>query len=111
MHYAKILLMDQLREKVLRAMATRRVGQVELARQSGLSQGHLSKVLRSMEMGRRTRDRLQKWLDHPGEAERQEVVGPDDLARIGRLLKDHCDELAAISRRLGSEGRDAEVSR
>lgn len=101
--------MDALRDDVLRAMAMRRVGQVELARQSGLSQGHLSKVLRSTEMGRRTRDRLQKWLDHPDEAKRQEAVGPDDLTRIGRMLKDHCDELASISRRLGSTERESKA--
>lgn len=103
--------MKGLREEVLRAMATRRVGQVELARQSGLSQGHLSKVLRSTEMGRRTRERLQKWLDNPDEARRQEAVGADDLTRIGLLLKRHCDELASISRRLASADREAKPGR
>lgn len=92
--------MDELREAVLSAMAERGVGQVELAQQSGLSQGHLSKVLRTMEMGRRTRDRLQKWLDHPDKIEFHDAVGPDDLLQIGAMLKRHCDELALISRRI-----------
>lgn len=81
-------------------MMARGVGQAELARQCGLSQGHISKVLRSLEMGRRTRDRLQKWLDHPGESELRDALGPDDLLRIGAMLKRHCDELALISRRV-----------
>ena len=83
-------------------MRTRGIGQAELARQSGLSQGHLSKVLRTMKMGRRTRDRLRKWLDHPSQEEFRNVMGPDDLLRIGTMLKRHCDELALISRRLES---------
>lgn len=98
-------MMDKLREAVLTAMAERGVGQVELARQSGLSQGHLSKVLRAMEMGRRTRDRLQKWLDHPSQAEFQDAVGPDDLLQIGMMLKRHCEELASISRRMRGEAQ------
>ncbi|CAN5374900.1 hypothetical protein BH09PSE3_BH09PSE3_23780 [soil metagenome] len=95
--------MDELRDAVLSAMAERGVGQAELARQSGLSQGHLSKVLRTMEMGRRTRDRLQKWLDHADQVEFQDAVGPDDLLQIGAMLKRHCDELALISRRILGE--------
>ena len=43
--------LNALRDKVSRAMRDRRAGQAELARQSGLSQGHLSKVLRSLERG------------------------------------------------------------
>jgi transcriptional regulator with XRE-family HTH domain len=92
--------MEDLREAVQLAMAERGVGQAELARQSGLSQGHLSKVLRTMKMGRRTRDRLQKWLDHADHADFQHAVGPDDLLQIGAILKRHCDELAQLSRRM-----------
>ncbi len=44
-------------------MVERRIGQSELAQQTGLSQGHLSKVLRHLEMGRKTRERLQEWLE------------------------------------------------
>jgi hypothetical protein len=95
--------MDRLRDAVRKAMAERGVGQVELARQSGLSQGHLSKVLRTTEMGRRTRDRLQKWLDHPDQSEFQQAVGPDDLLQIGAMLKRHCDELALLSRRMQAQ--------
>ena len=83
-------------------MLDRGVGQQELARQSGLSQGHLSKVLRTTKIGRRTGDRLRKWLDYPGQAAREEAVGPDDLMRIGAMLKRHCDELALISRRMAA---------
>lgn len=97
-------IMDKFRETVLAAMAERGVGQAELARQSGLSQGHLSKVLRTREMGRRTRDRLQKWLDYPQDAGFEHAVGPDDLLQIGAMLKRHCDELALISRRMRDRG-------
>lgn len=97
--------MEALRDEVRRAMRDRGVGQAELARQSGLSQGHLSKVLRSLEMGRRTRDRLRKWLDCPSPEAFERAVGPDDLLRIGTMLKQHCDELAMISRRLESGQR------
>jgi predicted transcriptional regulator len=92
--------MDALRGEVRRAMRDRGVGQAELARQSGLSQGHLSKVLGTLEMGRRTRDRLRKWLDHPSPQAFERAIGPDDLLRIGTMLKQHCEELAAISRSL-----------
>jgi transcriptional regulator with XRE-family HTH domain len=92
--------MDDFRDTILAAMNERGIGQAELARQSGLSQGHLSKVLRTMEMGRRTRDRLQKWLDHADQADLVDTVGPDDLLQIGAMLKRHCDELARLSRRL-----------
>jgi transcriptional regulator with XRE-family HTH domain len=81
-------------------MRSRGIGQTELARQCGLSQGHLSKVLRTTEMGRRTRDRLRKWLDHPDQEAFHNAMGPDDLLRIGTMLKRHCDDLALISRRL-----------
>lgn len=80
-------------------MRERGVGQQVLARQCGLSQGHLSKVLRLLTMGQRTRDRLQKWLDFPDDSERVEVMGADDLVRLGAMLKRHCEELAHLSRR------------
>ena len=86
-------------------MLERGVGQLELARQSGLSQGHLSKVLRSLPLGRRTRDRLQKWLDNPEQSDREQAIGADELVRIGSLLKQHCDELAMISRLVATQIR------
>ena len=106
----KNILMKDLRDQVRQAMRDRGIGQAELARQSGLSQGHISKVLRTMEMGRRTRDRLRKWLDHPGQEDFQDAMGPDDLLRIGKLLKQHCDELASISRRLNGGRQHQDVS-
>lgn len=99
-----------MRQAVISAMHDRGVGQLDLARQSGLSQGHLSKVLRSLPMGRRTRDRLQKWLDHPELSDRERAIDADELVRIGSLLKQRCDELAMISRLVATQMRQPDNS-
>ena len=96
---------DAIRQAVISAMHNRGVGQLDLARQSGLSQGHRSKVLRSLPMGRRTRDRLQKWLDDPELSDRERAIDADELVRIGSLLKQRCDELAMISRLVATQMR------
>ena len=90
-----------LRCAVLQAMQDRRVSQLDLADLCGLSQGHLSKVLRSLPMGRRTKSRLQKWLDYPDEEIRNRILNAEDLMNLGAMLKRHCDELARASRRAG----------
>lgn len=90
-----------LRSAVLQAMQDRGVSQLDLADLCGLSQGHLSKVLRSLPMGRRTRSRLQKWLDYPDEDIRSRILNADDLISLGAMLKQHCEELARASRRAG----------
>lgn len=95
--------MDEgLREAVKAAMAERGVRQQALARQCRLSQGHLSKVLKSLHMGPRTRDRLQKWLDSPEDSSVEGLLEADDLLRLGTLLKRHCEALAMARRRIGS---------
>lgn len=93
----------EFRKLIKAAMLERGVRQQELARQCRLSQGHLSKVLKSLPMGQRTRSRLQKWLDSPDEVEREGVLDAAELRHLGVVLKRHCEALAAASQHLGSQ--------
>lgn len=93
---------EKLRQAVKIAMAERGVRQQALARQCRLSQGHLSKVLKTLPMGPRTRDRLQKWLDSPDDSAPEGLLDADALLRLGAMLKRHCEALAMVQRGAGS---------
>jgi len=92
---------EKLRQAVKAAMVERGVRQQALARQCRLSQGHLSKVLKSLQMGSRTRNRLQKWLDSSEDNASEGLLDAEDLLRLGALLKGHCEALAMARRNVG----------
>lgn len=92
--------MNDLPAAIKAAMVERRIGQSELAQQTGLSQGHLSKVLRHLEMGRKTRERLQEWLEQGAPPNMAAFAANNDLREVGAILKRHAEELAALGQRL-----------
>jgi transcriptional regulator with XRE-family HTH domain len=84
-------------------MRERGIRQEKLAHQTGISQGHLSKVLRDLPMGRRTEGRLRQWLREGDEKTGPPLMTPEELRRLGVQLKQQCEQLASLSGQVEAE--------
>lgn len=102
MHMQKCIMELDLLGRVKSVMAEQGTSQSALAESCGLSQGHLSKILAGRPMGARAESKLRAWVEGSDEA----ALDPDEILKLGRLLKRKCEELASLQRRLGNASQD-----
>jgi transcriptional regulator with XRE-family HTH domain len=88
--------------RVKSIMTEQGTSQGALAESCGLSQGHLSKILAGRPMGPRAEAKLRAWVEGTAGA----ALDPDEILRLGRLLKRKCEELASLQRRLSNISQD-----
>lgn len=75
-------------DEVLARMDALDVSQSALARETGISQPHLSRVLRKqLKAGKKTRSQLENWMAGSRAASANGQASPPSAADLGRLIR------------------------